>query len=118
MTKDPAAVGRGVPQPKLVTLWENLLLTDVKFSKDQSRYSADQTQTDVSVGDAIGALYGNEYSTAVSKDGAVVVLQKGNNIYRTYPSSSSDAVPSASLTISDRKQPVLKIGFVGNENGK
>ncbi|MCO5734948.1 VENN motif pre-toxin domain-containing protein [Stenotrophomonas sp. BSUC-16] len=118
VTKDPAAVGRGVPQPKLVTLWENLLLTDVKFSKDQSRYSADQTQTDVSVGDAIGALYGNEYSTAVSKDGAVVVLQKGNNIYRTYPSSSSDAVPSASLTISDRKQPVLKIGFVGNENGK
>ncbi len=118
VTKDPAAVGGGVPQPKVMALWENPLLTDVKFSKGQTRYSADQTQTNVSVGDAIRTLESNGYSRTVSKDGTVTVLQKGDNIYRFYPKSSSDGVPSASLTISGQKKPVLKIRFIGNENGK
>lgn len=118
VTKDPAAVGGGVPQPKVMALWENPLLTDVKFSKGQTRYSADQTQTNVSVGDAIRTLESNGYSRTVSKDGAVTVLQKGDNIYRFYPKSSSDGVPSASLTISGQKKPVLKIRFIGNKNGK
>lgn len=111
-------MGGGVPQPKVMALWENPLLTDVKFSKGQTRYSADQTQTNVSVGDAIRTLESNGYSRTVSKDGAVTVLQKGDNIYRFYPKSSSDGVPSASLTISGQKKPVLKIRFIGNENGK
>ncbi|WP_181452467.1 hypothetical protein, partial [Stenotrophomonas maltophilia] len=118
VTKDPAAVEGGVPQPKVMALWENPLLTDVKFSKGQTRYSADQTQTNISVGDAIRTLESNGYSRTVSKDGSVTVLQKGGNIYRFYPKSSSDGVPSASLTISGQKKPVLKIRFVGSENGK
>ncbi|WP_423169919.1 VENN motif pre-toxin domain-containing protein, partial [Stenotrophomonas maltophilia] len=118
VTKDPAAVGGGVPQPKVMALWENPLLTDVKFSKGQTRYSADQAQTNISVGDAIRTLESNGYSRTVSKDGSVTVLQKGGNIYRFYPKSSSDGVPSASLTISGQKKPVLKIRFVGSENGK
>lgn len=48
----------------------------------------------------------------------MTVLQKGDNIYGFYPKSSSDGVPSASLTISGQKKPVLKICVIGNENGK
>ncbi|MBN5126726.1 hypothetical protein JY452_12015 [Stenotrophomonas maltophilia] len=117
VTKDPAAVGGGTPRPKAMGLLENPLLTDVKFSKGQTRYSADQTQTNISVGDAIRTLESNGYSKAVSKDGTVTVLQKGDNIYRFYPKSSSDGVPSASLTVAGQKKPVLKIRFVGSENG-
>lgn len=117
VTKDPAAVGGGTPRPKAMGLLENPLLTDVKFSKRQTRYSADQTQTNISVGDAIRTLESNGYSKAVSKDGTVTVLQKGDNIYRFYPKSSSDGVPSASLTVAGQKKPVLKIRFVGSENG-
>ncbi|WP_374083020.1 VENN motif pre-toxin domain-containing protein [Stenotrophomonas sp. P2112] len=54
--KGPGSSGGGVPQPKVMAFWENPLLTDVKFSKGQTRYSADQTQTNVSVGDAIRTL--------------------------------------------------------------
>lgn len=115
--KGSGSSGRSTRRPKAMGLLENLLLTEVKFSKGRARYSADQKQTNISVGDAIRTLESKEYSKAVSRDGAVTVLQKVDNIYRFYPKSSSDGVPSASLTVAGQKKPVLKIRFVGSENG-
>lgn len=85
--------------------------TGVEFLPKATRYSAGQIEVDITQSSAIKTLESSGYRKAISQDGKVTVLTKGEKAYRFYPSETSTGQPSVSLSIEGIKKPITKIRF-------
>jgi RHS repeat-associated protein len=94
--------------------------TGFKIGEKATKYSAGQINVNLTQVQAIDNLAANGYAKALSQDGTVTIMTKGDKTYRFYPSSTgggvagaASGVPSASVSLLDKI--ISKLRFIGKE---
>ncbi len=97
---------------------EATAVTKISFGARATKNSATQLNVDLTQTQAIDNLAANGFSKALSKDGTVTIMNKGEKTYRFYPFSTGggvagaeSGVPSASVSVMDKI--VTKLRFLG-----
>ncbi|HDS1118220.1 TPA: VENN motif pre-toxin domain-containing protein, partial [Pluralibacter gergoviae] len=95
--------------------------TDIDFAAKNTKKSAGQIVVkNITPDEAINNLSANGYTKAMSKDGSVTIMSKGDTVYRFYPFSTGggivgaeSGVPSASVSVGGKI--ISKIRFPGEK---